>query len=87
MLRLFDLLNNKEYATSIAGGASTLMHCEVGDRSSTSEAGWRELIKPFMEVKRGANYRSRTGASRLAMTGLILNASASRPSGAGSASV
>ena len=43
-LRLFDLLDNKEYATFIEGLA-----CEVRDRSCTAEAEWRELIKPFME--------------------------------------
>jgi hypothetical protein len=48
-LRLFDLLDNKEYATFLVGGGLTLMHCEVGDRHCTSEAEWRELIKPFME--------------------------------------
>jgi hypothetical protein len=44
--RLFDLLDNKEYATFIEG---FLMHCQVGDRFCTSEAEWRELIRPFME--------------------------------------
>jgi hypothetical protein len=44
-LRLFDLLDNKEYATFIG---DSLMHCEVRDRFCTSEAEWHELIKPFM---------------------------------------
>jgi hypothetical protein len=46
LLRLFDLLDNKELTTFIEG---PLMHCEVRNRSCTSEAEWRELIKPFME--------------------------------------
>jgi hypothetical protein len=43
LLRLFDLNDNKEYATFFDGA------CVVHDQFCQSEAEWRLLIKPFME--------------------------------------
>jgi hypothetical protein len=43
-LRLFDLNDNKEYATFIEG-----LTCDVRGQQCRSEAEWRELVKPYMD--------------------------------------
>src|ERR1700730_7086119 len=43
-LRLFDLNENKEYATFIEG-----LTCDVRGKQCHSEAEWRELVKPYMD--------------------------------------
>jgi hypothetical protein len=45
-LRLFDLNDNKEYATFTEG---VLLMCVVRGKRCGSEDEWRELTKPFME--------------------------------------
>jgi hypothetical protein len=41
---VFDLNDNKEYAMLVDG-----LRCDVRGKGCTSEAEWRELIKPYME--------------------------------------
>jgi hypothetical protein len=49
-LRLFDLNDNKEYATFIEGlPGLVLLMCDVRGKQCQSETEWRELIKPLME--------------------------------------
>jgi hypothetical protein len=45
-LSLFDLHDNKEYATFDDGA---VLQCEVREYFCHSEAEWRRLIKPYME--------------------------------------
>jgi hypothetical protein len=47
MLRLFDLNENKEYATFIKGGA--VMTCDVRGIQCSSEDEWLMLTKTYME--------------------------------------
>ncbi len=46
--RLFDLNENKEYATYDHTEGLPLL-CYVGDRGCTTKEEWRALVKPFME--------------------------------------
>ena len=45
-LRLFDINDNKEYATFHEG---PIVYCMVGEKFCKSQAEWRELIKSYME--------------------------------------
>jgi hypothetical protein len=47
-LRLYDLNENKEYASFFDAGPN-LMNCDVGEIACSSEKEWRDLTKPYLE--------------------------------------
>jgi hypothetical protein len=49
MLRLFDLLENKEYGDFTSSTEYGLMDCSVQDATCRSEDESRQLAKPFLE--------------------------------------